>query len=213
MRTDLTNKRFGRLLVVKFVGKGKHGEPMWECLCDCGNIKNVSTGHLANGDTRSCGCFYNETRHAINAIHGESKSRLYKIWAGIKSRCYDKQSRSYHKYGQRGIVVCQEWRDSYESFKAWSVANGYTEELTLDRKDNDGNYCPENCRWATQKEQQNNRRNNHLLTYDGETLTVSQWNEKLGFPKGTISQRLNKLGWSVEKALTTKIKQRSNRYA
>ncbi len=206
MRRDLTNQRFGRLLVLKFAGNGKNGVPMWECLCDCGNKKNVSTGHLTHGDTQSCGCFHKEKLSLASATHGESKSRLYKIWAGIKSRCYDKQSRSYRKYGQRGITVCQEWCDSYESFKAWAMANGYTDELTLDRKDNDGNYCPENCRWATQKEQQNNRRNNRLLTYNGETLTASQWNERLGFTRGTVSQRLNKLGWSVEKALTTPIK-------
>lgn len=206
MRRDLTNQRFGRLLVVKFAGNGKNGIPMWECLCDCGNKKNVSTGHLVHGDTQSCGCLLAEARKLNNYIHGESRTRLYKIWVGIKSRCYDKQSRSFHKYGQRGITVCKEWCDYYEVFKEWAIANGYQDNLTLDRIDNEGNYEPSNCRWATQKEQQNNRRNNHLLTYNDETLTVSQWNEKLGFPRGTISQRLNKLGWSVEKALTTNLR-------
>ena len=206
MRKDLTDKRFGRLLVLKFEGNGKHGESLWECQCDCGNIKIVSAGHLTNGDTRSCGCLYRETRHTFGKTHGESKNRLYKIWVGIKIRCHDEQNGSYHKYGKRGIEVCEEWRNSYEAFRDWALSNGYTDKLTLDRKDNNGNYCPDNCRWATQKEQQNNRRNNHLLTYNDETLTISQWNDRLGFTRGTISQRLNKLGWSVEKALTTPIR-------
>lgn len=206
MRQDLTNKRFERLLVLKFAGKGRHGEPLWECRCDCGNIKIVSAGHLTNGDTRSCGCLHKERFSLSHTTHGESKSRLYKIWVGVKTRCCDKRSRNYHKYGQRGITVCEEWLNSYENFKTWAVVNGYSNVLTLDRIDSNGNYCPSNCRWATQKEQQNNRRNNHLLTYNGETLTVSQWNEKLGFTRGTVSQRLNKLGWSVEKALTTPIR-------
>ena len=179
---------------------------MWECLCDCGNTNIVSTGHLTHGDTQSCGCLLTEKRKLIHITHGESKSRLYKIWGGIKSRCYDKESRSYHKYGQRGITVCEEWCNSYETFKEWAIANGYTDTLTLDRKDNNVGYCSENCRWVTQKVQQNNRRNNRLITYKGETLTVSQWNDKLGFPRDTVSQRLNKLGWSVEKALTTPIR-------
>jgi hypothetical protein len=162
----------------------------------------VTSGHLTGGDTKSCGCLYWENLHAPKT-HGESKDRLYKIWVGVKTRCYNKRNRNYLKYGQRGVTMCEEWKTSYEAFREWAMSNGYDVSLTLDRKNPFGNYEPPNCRWVTQKIQQNNRSNNHILTYNGETHTVSQWNEKLGFKRGLLSQRLNKLGWSVEKAITT----------
>lgn len=138
--------------------------------------------------------------------HGETGTRLYRIWADIKTRCYNTQNHNYQKYGAKGIVMCDEWNTNYEAFRNWALANGYNNTLTIDRISPLGNYEPSNCRWATQKVQQNNRSNNHVLTYDGETLTISQWNEKMGFPRGTISQRLNRLGWSVEKAITTPVR-------
>ena len=202
MRRDLTGQRFGRLVVLEDAGRS-HGSPLWKCKCDCGEIKSVTSGHLVNGDTRSCGCLCRENRGKTSKTHGETKRRLYKIWVDIKTRCYNERSRNYYKYGKRGVAMCNEWKNSYEAFRDWSVANGYTDNLTIDRIDFNGNYTPNNCRWVTQKVQQNNRRNNHLITYDGETLTISQWNERMGFSRGLISQRLNKLGWSTDKAITT----------
>ena len=203
MQKDLTSQRFGRLTVVALVKVNNHSR--WLCKCDCGNETIVTTGHLTSGDTRSCGCLLLEHRHLTHKTHGDSKERLYRIWADIKTRCYNKQSHNYHKYGQRGIKMCNEWYENYEAFRDWAMANGYAADLTIDRINFNGNYCPENCRWVSQKVQQNNRRNNHIITYGGETLTVSQWNEKLGFSRGLLSQRLNKLGWDVAKAITTPI--------
>ena len=210
MRRDLTGNRFERLVVVKYAGTNKSGSPLWECRCDCGKVSYVTTGHLTDGTTRSCGCLYTESRHTINKTHGESKTRLYRIWADIKTRCYNSKSTNYYKYGGRGICMCDEWFESYQTFEKWALSNGYKDNLTIDRIDSFGNYKPSNCRWVTQKVQQNNRSNNHLLTYNNETLTISQWSEKLGFKKSVIGQRINGMGWSVEKALTTPIRKTKN---
>lgn len=129
------------------------------------------------------------------------KSRLYTIWKNMKARCSNNASQNSY-YGARGITVCEEWRNSYQAFYNWAMANGYTDELTIDRIDVNGNYEPSNCRWATLKEQANNKRNNRLLTYNGKSLTVSQWTKELGFNQGLISRRINYLGWDIERALT-----------
>ena len=206
MCKDLTGQRFGRLVVAKSVVQNKSGRNLWECKCDCGNVSYATTGHLISGNTRSCGCLYSETRHTINKIHGQSHTRLYKIWADIKTRCYNTKSTNYHKYGGRGICVCNQWVEDYQTFEKWALENGYKDNLTIDRINPNGNYEPSNCRWVTQKVQQNNRRNNRLLTYNNETLTISQWSEKLGFKRSVIGQRINGMGWSVEKALTTPVR-------
>lgn len=134
------------------------------------------------------------------------RPRLYRIWADMRTRCNNPNFPGYADYGGRGIKVCPEWQ-AYEPFREWAVSNGYADTLTLDRKDNDKGYSPANCRWVTQKEQCNNKRNNHLLTYNGETLTVAQWARKLGVNYFTLHDRITKLGWSAEKAISTPIKQ------
>ena len=132
--------------------------------------------------------------------------RLYPIWSGMKDRCLNKNNKRYSSYGGRGIEVCKEWQQSFRAFLRWAMANGYEEGLSIDRIDNDGNYCPENCRWATAKEQANNKRWNHLITYNGKTQTMKEWAEELGIKLSTLSQRINSYRWSDEKALTTPVR-------
>lgn len=141
-----------------------------------------------------------------NRTHGESKTRLYRVWYHIRSRCFDKNTPYYKDYGGRGITICDEWRGNYIAFRDWALQNGYREDLTIDRIDNNGNYEPSNCRWADAKTQANNRRSNLYLTYNGETLTALQWAKKLGINHNTISMRLYKYGKTVDEALSLPVK-------
>lgn len=136
--------------------------------------------------------------------HKHSNTRLYHVWERMKDRCYNKNSSAFQRYGGRGIKVCDEWKDDFQTFMDWSVSHGYDVNLTIDRINNDGNYEPSNCRWATMLEQQNNKRSNKILTINGEGHTISQWSRIVGINPQTICERL-KRGWDVEKAITTKV--------
>ena len=177
---------------------------LWLCNCDCGNTTVVSANKLIGCKTKSCGCLKKETaKPPVIVKHGMSYSRLYQVWKDMKGRCYRKTSCCYHTHGGRGITVCDEWL-SFVPFRKWALSNGYSDELTLDRIDNNGNYEPSNCRWATMKEQGNNRRTNHVLTHNGETHTMKEWSEITGIKYYTLVARINTLGWSIEKTLNTK---------
>lgn len=202
---DLTGQRFGRIVVESRDFSNKKAA-FWICKCDCGNSATVQSTHLRNGSTKSCGCLHAENAIKSNwSTHGCSRTRLYEEWSRMKGRCRNKQNPRYPNYGGRGICVCPEWESSFEAFRDWALANGYRDDLTIERKDVNGNYCPENCCWATQKEQQNNRRNNHYITHQGKTQTIKQWAEETGFSDMAIYSRINKLGWSPERALTEPI--------
>ena len=135
-------------------------------------------------------------------------SRLYRIYNHMKDRCYRPNDKRYRDYGGRGIVICEEWKNDYLEFKNWALANGYRDDLTIDRINNDGNYCPQNCRWVDRFVQGNNTRNNHLLTFNGETKTLSQWSRESGLKITTIYMRIYQYGWTIEEALTTPLQNR-----
>ena len=200
---DLTGQRFGRLTVRKMAGRGNSKQILWECECECGGSTIAPTYHLNSGHTKSCGCYRKEKATETGAKfikHGMKNTRMYAIWRTMKQRCQDADNSDY---GGRGIKVCDEWRDSFEAFRDWALANGYRDDLTIERNDTDGDYCPENCRWATMVEQQNNKRNNRRLTYNGETRTVPEWARITGIPVTIIYNRMN-YGWPTERILTEK---------
>ena len=179
---DLTGRRFGKLVV-----KGRNGsidnKPTWACVCDCVNTITVRGKSLREGSTKSCGCYSKEcsahTGRTVNRKHGQYGTRIYRIWSGMHARCSNPNLPEYLRYGGRGITVCEEWSD-FASFYLWACENGYDDSLTIDRIDNDKGYAPENCRWATMKEQSNNKRNNIRVTYQGESHTLKEWAELLG---------------------------------
>jgi hypothetical protein len=208
---DLTGKRFGKLTVIKRTENGSGQKPQWLCLCDCGKSTIVRGDHLRSGwHTMSCGCMGNENRIKATKTHGDTGKRLYRIWVTMISRCESldrKDSRLTRNYRDRGIRVCQEWH-SYEIFKAWAFENGYRDDLTIDRIDNNGNYEPSNCRWADGKTQANNTRRNINITYRGKTMTLKQWSVELGIKYRTLSHRIMELGWSIETAFATPVDMR-----
>lgn len=203
---DLTGMKFGYLTVIKRIED--HIEPsgrkvaVWECLCDCGNIKNVYGKHLKGGDVQSCGCLQKERPNGTT--HGMSGTDIWNHWKYMRQRCdcRDEKSLSYKNYYLKGITYCKEWED-FEPFYEWAVQNGYREGLTLERKDNNGGYCPSNCCWADMETQANNRSNNNLITYNGKTQTETQWAREIGIRPQTLWSRIHTLGWDIEKSLTT----------
>lgn len=156
---DLTGWKFGRLTVIEKAEKDKYGHWKWRCICDCGKETIAYAAGLRNGSVRSCGCLVKETNARIRTTHGKKRTRLYRTWINMKARCYQAKDRCYKDYGERGIEVCPEWQHDFQAFYEWAMANGYTDNLTIDRKDVNGDYCPENCRWITMAEQQKNKRN------------------------------------------------------
>lgn len=178
MKIDLTGRRFERLLVVKrgndHISPSGKKSPSWVCKCDCENITTVNTTRLLNGQTKSCGCYRREVTTAKNVTHNSSKTKLYWVWKSMRERCRSKKCKHYKNYGGRGIDVCNDWLD-FSVFKEWAVSNGYREGLSIERKDNDGWYSPDNCIWIPMSNQMRNRRSCVYLTYEGKVHTVSEW--------------------------------------
>lgn len=203
-KLDLTNKKFNKLTVLEY-SHNLGQKVMWKCRCECGNITFVSTTNLTCNRTKSCGCYKLEEFSKRFTKHNQRHTKLYEIWKGIKGRCLNPKHISFHNYGGRGITICDEWKKDFVSFYNWSMQNGYDENLSIDRINNNGNYEPSNCRWVDRKVQANNTRSNHFFTYNNKTKTITQWCEFFNISKGTFYSRL-KRGWSIEKALTTPTK-------
>lgn len=204
---DIAGNRYGRLTVVGYDGKRGKGH-FWKCLCACGNFRIVRRGDLTMNRTKSCGCLRKE-KSAANGkkafVHGgrsrsEPPTPEYTSWLSMKARCYKITADSYPNYGGRGIKVCDRWLNSFEAFLE-DMGSKPTPQHQIERIDNDRDYEPNNCKWATPKEQGRNKRNNHHLTFGGETMPMSAWAERVGLPYNTLKLRLRN-GYSIEKALT-----------
>lgn len=200
---DYTNKRFSRLLVLERVNNTKQGRAVWKCLCDCGNITYVRSNNLQSGAVKSCGCLRHET--PLNKTHGMSKSRLYQEWASIKSRCLYKSAKNDTNYGGRGISMCKEWANSFIAFKEWAEKNGYNDNLTIERINVNGDYCPKNCTWIPRAEQAKNTRSCLRITYNGKTKILSEWCKELGLDYKRTNNRIKKLGWTPQKSFETPV--------
>lgn len=206
INVDLTNQRYGRLTIIKYA-YSKNDRKYWHCKCDCGNEKVISSHDIRLGRTKSCGCLKKENSANMLRTHGATDTRLYHIWCSMKQRCLKPTSNKHKKnYFDRGICICDEWT-VFENFQKWALENGYQDNLTIDRIDNNGNYCPENCRWVDYKTQANNKSSNRLITYNGETKTVAQWADKIGMKYNCLIMRLCN-GWTVEEAITIPLKGR-----
>lgn len=202
---DISGQKFGMLTVLRYVGSNDKNLALWECCCDCGATVIAIGARLRSGHTKSCG---DRSKHAYK--HGGYGERLYGIYRGIKNRIYNPNCSGYKDYGGRGIKMCAEWKNDYAVFRDWAYVSGYKEEVlpnginkwTIERIDVNGNYEPDNCTWITTQEQQFNKRDNVILTYNGETMTATEWAQKLRISPHIIWTRL-KSGWSIEETLNT----------
>lgn len=187
-KDDLRGQRFGRLTVLEFVPNDKP-KTCWKCQCDCGNTIIAQLSNLKNGHTKSCGCLNKETTKEMFTKHSLRNTRLYGIWNQMKNRCYNKNTRSYKNYGGRGITVCDEWRNDFKAFYDWAMTNGYTDELSIDRIDVNGNYEPNNCRWVDMKTQCRNKRNNAVVEYQGRKVSLIESSELSGIKYKILESR------------------------
>jgi len=185
-------REYGRLRVIAQLGT-VNGNTVWLCKCRCGSVGLALAQDIKAGKTSSCGCYQAERNSEAHRIHGGTGSKLYDAWRAMKERCDNPDHPDYGHYGGRGIRYCEEWKD-FQNFRSWALSHGYTEGLTIDRKDNDGPYSPDNCRWATMKQQSNNRRGNIRVTLDGETMTLKQAAERTGLPYGALRERYQRDG-------------------
>lgn len=206
---DITGQKFGRLTAIKKTRSDKCGHAIWLCKCVCGKEKEILGTHLVQGNINSCGCIRLENqKYIINKykIDITTYLRLKRLLRKMYARCYNKNDKSFKNYGGRGIEICDEWlnkENGFEKFCEWSINNGYKEELSIDRIDFNGNYEPDNCRWATMLEQENNKRNNINITYKGETKTLKQWSKLFKIPYNTTYSRYSR-GFELDKVFSFK---------
>ncbi len=213
---DLKGHVYNHWKVISLAGKDKSGSSMWLCECDCENKTQriISGTSLRFGRSKSCGC----TRGEKIKTHGKSSKKnkneldkkIYKTWEGMKQRCFNENRKGYENYGGRGITICDEWLEDFINFYNWSMENGVDLELSIDRIDVNGNYEPANCRWITFTEQQNNKRDNHLLSYNGETKTIAEWERYFNFKKGVLRTEIHR-GRTLEEILNKRNEKNESR--
>lgn len=196
---NISGNRYGMLTAVEFVGLDRHRKARWKCRCDCGSETVVEMSSLKSGNTQSCGCLHRKRCAERLSTHGRSKSPEYLSWIAMKARCGNPHHKDWKHYGGRGITVCIRWAESFEQFLA-DMGTQPAGKNTIERIDTNGNYCKENCRWASQKEQTRNKRNNRVLTHQGVTKTLAEWAEEIGVCQKRLSRRL-RLGWSAQEVL------------
>lgn len=209
---DLTGQRFGRLIAIKNTKtKNKWNTYIWECKCDCGKTILLDSHKLRSGNTKSCGCLFIDKAKTMSQTHlqkhGKSNTRIYHVYTEIKARCFNQNNNSYKYYGARGITMCDEWRNDFGLFYDWAIKSGYREGLTIDRIDVNGNYCPENCRFVSMQEQQNNKSSNKIYFYNGEKLNETQLCKKYKINLRTFRGRINR-GMNLQESLEKPIQKR-----
>lgn len=198
---SMVGERFNQLVVVSEYSNGHR--VIRHCVCDCGNEIDTTLDKLKSGHTKSCGCLKSKTGDMFRT-HGMSRTRLWRIFSKMIRRCYVPEEPAYRYYGAKGIKICDEWMQDRSLFFEWAKSNGYSDELTIDRIDVNGNYEPDNCRWSTAREQTRNKTNNRRYTFSGRTQVLSDWAKEYEMNVATLRNRLEK-GWNIEKALTTPI--------
>lgn len=199
---DMTGQRYGRLSVIEMAGHNKHRQRLWRCVCDCGETTEVLGFLLRQEQTRSCGCLAREAIANVNKKHGKSGTQIFNVHSAMMDRCYMQTNHAYKNYGGRGITVCGRWHD-FENF--YADMGDKPKGMTLERIDNHGPYSPDNVRWASYKDQANNRRSNVVLEFQGRKQTMQQWSDEMGLKIQTVWARLNR-GWSVDRALTEEVR-------
>ena len=191
------NKKYGKLTIlgIEYQKKYSNGTiiDFVKCKCECGNIKIINFNNIKRGLVKSCGCI-------TKTVNGMSKTRIYQIYRHLINRCYREKDISYKNYGNKGIIVCDEWKNDFMSFYNWAMKNGYEEHLTIDRINVNGNYEPSNCRWVNMAVQQNNRSNNRILEYKGQKKTITEWAKYCGLSYRNLYYRLNN-GYTIEEAI------------
>jgi hypothetical protein len=190
---DITGEKFGRWTVIERGKNDKNGKAMWLCQCECGSQpREVNSSSLRNGVSNSCGCLNLEKISSRFKLHGKSKTRLNNIWFNMKQRCYNSKNPNYADYGGRGIKICDEWLNDFLNFYNWSIENGHSDELSIERINVNGDYDKHNCKWATDLEQANNKRNNVYITINNVTRTAAQWEKDSGINKSTFRNRIRR---------------------
>ena len=199
-KRDITGQRFNRLIALRLDRYDpKSHQSYWIFQCDCGNKKVLSLGGVAGETTKSCGCYNAEVSGARKRTHGKSRTKVYGAWCKMKERCYKPNTLEFEHYGERGIIICDRWLESFENFLA-DMGEPPTPKHSIDRIDNDGNYEPGNCKWSTSTQQTLNYRRNLLITYRGQTKPLKMWTDELNLDYSKILQRIRTLGWSAERA-------------
>lgn len=206
---DLTGKRFNRITVIKRMPRNnKHNNIQWLCRCDCGEeFISIAVNIKRATECKKCAAKHRGER---SRTHGDCRTRLYRIYKAIRTRCYNPNSKSYQWYGIKGIKICPEWsgKQGYANFKEWALNNGYTDDLTIERKDIDKDYCPENCTWIPMEKQANNTRRSRMFTINGKTQDLASWAKEYGIFYQTLHGRIQR-GMDIETALTTKVRKKA----